>query len=292
MSRITTARSPLVANPTSNTIWHAQVLLPEELPGADPGLTHELGCRIIATVHPSYGRDPGHRRRRPRRQDPRRSAEPPRLPGAPGGVRGAGVGAPPRRELRPRAAGHPPPRHERLRDVPACPGGPRSLSPDHHAHCLRRPDGGPAGLRGGGRRLPAQAGGHARPDPEGAGLPAPQVAPRRADEEPRRGPGPGPRSGAPARDRARLVPDRRARGLQPHGHHAAGGPHRGPDLRDGPLRSGHAHDGGGVAGSRPFRPGGPALPLRSPARIPEPVEPPHGAALREQRAGHGHAAHA
>ena len=40
---------------------------------------------------------------------------------------------------------------------------------------LRRPGGGAAGLRRRSRRLPAQADRHGRPDPEGAGLPPPQV---------------------------------------------------------------------------------------------------------------------
>ena len=88
---------------------------------------------------------------------------------------------------------------------------------------------------------------------QGAGLPAPQVAPRRERAQPRGGPGPRPRPGPAARDRPRLVADRRARGVPPDGDGAPGQPHRRADLPDRALRPGHPHPGGGAARPRPLR---------------------------------------
>ena len=88
------------------------------------------------------------------------------------------------------------------------------------------------GLRGGRRRLPAEAGRHTGAHPEGARVPAPQGAARRDGAAPRAGAGARARPGAAARDRPRLVADRRAGGVQPHGHAAAGGADRRAHLPD------------------------------------------------------------
>ncbi len=121
------------------------------------------------------------------------------------------------------------------------------------------------------------------PDPQGPRLPAPEVASRRDPAEPRGGPGAGAGPGPPARDRPGLVAHRQARRVLPHGHPAAGRPHRRPDLRDRPLRPPDRDH-------RP-RPPGPRVPRRSGARAPlpgeaglaEPLELPDRPPLRLQR---------
>ena len=71
---------------------------------------------------------------------------------------------------------------------------------------------GARGLRGGRRRLPAEAGGHARSSSSRCGPScASSRCTTRCDAQPRGGPGPRPRPGAAARDRPRLVADRGAR---------------------------------------------------------------------------------
>ena len=114
------------------------------------------------------------------------------------------------------------------------------------------------------------------------GLPAPQVAARRERSQPARGPGARPRPGPAARDRPRLVADRGAGGVPPHGHGAAGRLIGAPICLHRPLRAGHAHHGRGPARPRPGRRGRAEDPLRRAARVPQPVELPHRAALRQQ----------
>ncbi len=83
--------------------------------------------------------------------------------------------------LRPGAPRRAPSRDERVRGLPQDPRGLRGASlPVIMLTAYGDVGLGAPGLRGGGRRLPAEARGHRGPDPQGAGLPALEVAARPA----------------------------------------------------------------------------------------------------------------